>query len=47
MSNIAVTNVTSTTPGKISTLNSTNTAIGAGATFTGEWEDITNYGVIL
>lgn len=32
------------TPGHISTSNSTNTPLLAGETFTGEWEDITNFG---
>jgi hypothetical protein len=34
-------------PGHISTINSTTNALNAGLSFTGEWEDITNFGVIV
>lgn len=35
-----------TAPAHVSTDNSTSTPLDADATFTGEWEDITNFGVI-
>jgi hypothetical protein len=34
-------------PGHISTINSTVEELNAGLSFTGEWEDITNFGVIV
>jgi len=34
-------------PGHISTINSTTDTLNAGLSFTGEWEDITNFGVIV
>lgn len=38
--------LTTVTPGHISTANSTTATLGAGATFTGTWEDIVNHGAI-
>jgi len=38
--------VVSMTPGHVSTDNSTSTPLGVGGVFTGDWEDITNVGVI-
>ena len=34
-------------PGHVSTVNSTTATLGAGIAFTGDWEDITNFGVIV
>ena len=34
-------------PGHVSTDNSTVATLGGGASFTGDWEDITNFGVIV
>ena len=34
-------------PGHVSTINSSNTLLAGDAVFTGEWEDITNFGVIV
>jgi hypothetical protein len=34
-------------PGHVSTVNSTTTILGNGGVFTGEWEEITNFGVIV
>lgn len=36
-----------TSNGKVSTLNSTTTLLTAGTTFTGEWEDVTNYASVV
>ena len=38
--------VVSISPGHVSTDNSTSTILSAGAAFTGEWEEITNFGII-
>jgi len=35
------------TPGHVSTLNSTATPLDADAIYTGGWEDVTNYGIIV
>ena len=35
------------TPGHVSTDNSTTETLNAGISFTGEWEEITNFGVIV
>ena len=34
-------------PGHVSTVNSTSTTLNSGATFTGTYEDVTNFGVIV
>jgi len=34
-------------PGHVSTKNSTTTPLASGGVFTGEWEDITNFGIIV